>query len=316
MKIIIQIPCHNEAEILPDTLAALPAQIEGIDEVEILVIDNASTDQTVDAARRSGVQHVIHVPIKGLAGAFTAGLDACLKLGADIIVNTDADNQYLGEDIPALIAPILEGRAELVIGDRGIATHSEFSGYKRRLQRVGSWVVGRAANLDIPDATSGFRALTREAAMRTLVLSRYSYTLETLIQAGAQHTPVEFVPVRTNPATRPSRLMRSTSDYLRHSIPAIIRAYTLYQPLKVFSLIGSLFLLGSFILGTRFLYFFAIGQGEGHVQSVVLSAALLIVGVQIFVIGLVADLVSSNRKIIEEILYRLRKIDIDSSEEP
>ncbi len=315
MNLFIQIPCHNEAETLPQTLAALPRSLPGIKTIEILVIDNASTDNTAEVAEASGVRHIIEVPVKGLAGAFTAGLNACLKLGADIIVNTDADNQYNAEDIAALIEPILAGRAGLVVGDRGVATHAGFSQVKRGLQRFGSWVVSRASGITIPDATSGFRALSREVAMHTLVLNHYSYTLETLIQAGAQRMRVEFVPIRTNPPTRPSRLMRSTPHYLRQSIPAIIRAYTMYQPLKVFSIIGTLVILGGVALGVRFLYFFISGQGTGHVQSVILSAALLIVGFQIFVIGLVADLISSNRKIMEEVLYRLRKLDVDTSKE-
>ena len=314
MRLFIQIPSHNEAESLPETLAALPRTLPGIEAIEILVIDNASTDHTAEVARAAGVQHIVHVPVKGLAGAFTAGLDACLKLGADIIVNTDADNQYNAEDIAALVEPILAGRAGLVVGDRGVATHRDFSPLKRRLQRAGSWVVGRASGLSIPDATSGFRALSRETAMHTLVLSRYSYTLETLIQAGAQKVVIEFVPIRTNPVQRPSRLMTSTPDYLRRSIPAIIRAYTMYQPLKVFTVIGTIILLGGLGLSARFLYFFLIGQGSGHIQSVILAAVLLIVGFQVFLIGVVADLIGFNRKILEEILYRIRRIEYDGED--
>lgn len=314
MRLFIQIPCHNEAETLPETLAALPRTLEGIEAIEVLIIDNASNDGTAEVARAAGVRHVVHVPVKGLAGAFTAGLDACLKLGADIIVNTDADNQYHADDIARLVEPILAGRAGLVVGDRGVATHRDFSAVKRRLQKAGSWVVGQASGLSIPDATSGFRALSRETALHTLVLSRYSYTLETLIQAGAQKIPVEFVPIRTNPVNRPSRLMTSTPDYLRRSIPAIIRAYTMYQPLKVFSVIGSIVLLGGLAVGLRFLYFYLIGQGSGHVQSVILAAVLLIVGFQIFMIGVVADLIGFNRKILEDILYRIRRIEYDEED--
>jgi glycosyltransferase involved in cell wall biosynthesis len=246
----------------------------------------------------------------GLAGAFAAGLDACLRLGADIIVNTDADNQYEAADISRLLQPILSGKAELVIGDRGVATLKNFPPHKRFLQSLGSRVVSRAAALHTPDATSGFRAISREAALRTIVLSEYSYTLETLIQAGAHHTTVAFVPVRTNPQTRPSRLMRSISDYLLHSSVTILRAYTLYRPLRVFTLSSLVFLLVGLVLAGRYLYFMLLGQGGGHVQSLILAAVVLIVGFQTFMIGLVADLISFNRKILEEVLYRLRRGEI------
>ncbi|HUF37322.1 MAG TPA: glycosyltransferase family 2 protein [Anaerolineales bacterium] len=308
MKLIIQIPSHNEAETIAETIAALPDRIPGLDEIAVLIIDNASTDDTAAVARRAGAHHVIHVPQPGLAGAFTAGLEACLQLGADLIVNTDADNQYFAGDIPALVAPILDGRADLVIGDRGVASVESFSPLKRLLQRFGSWVIGRASGFRTPDATSGFRALSREGALRTLVLSRYSYTLETLIQAGASRIPTVFVPVRTNPPTRPSRLMRGIPDYLSHSTVTIIRAYAMYQSLRVFSWIGGLLLLAGTGLGLRYLYFVVIGQGFGHVQSVILAAVLLIVGFQVLLIGLVADLIGFNRRILEEINYRVRKL--------
>jgi glycosyltransferase involved in cell wall biosynthesis len=246
-----------------------------------------------------------------LAVAFTSGLDEALKQGADIIVNTDADNQYNSDDIRRLIEPILMGRAQIVVGDRGVATLQAFSPIKRYLQRVGSWVVGRVSGLTIPDATSGFRALSREAALRTLVLSEYSYTLETLIQAGINRYPVEFVPIRTNAPTRPSRLMRSIPQYLAHSSTTIVRAYTMYRPLRVFSLMGGLFILGGLIGGGRFLYFYLNGLGSGHIQSLILSAVLLIVGFQVLMIGLVADLISFNRKMMEDIQYRLRRYEYD-----
>ena len=308
MKLIIQIPCHNEAQTLPETVRALPDSIPGIESIEILVIDNASTDGTAQVARKLGVDHVIHVHERGLAAAFTAGIEACLEHRADIIVNTDADNQYNAADIQALVAPILAGRAGLVIGDRGVGTLPEFSPLKRVLQRMGSWVVSRAAGIHTPDATSGFRALSREAALRTMVLSRYSYTLETLIQAGASQIPTEFVPIRTNPPTRPSRLMRSIPEYLAHSTVTILRAYTMYKSLRVFTIIGGLLLGSGTLVGLRYLYFWTIGEGSGHIQSVILAAVLLIVGFQVLLIGLVADLISSNRRILEEINYRLRKI--------
>ena len=308
MKLIIQIPCYQEADTLPHTLKALPCELEGIDVIETLVVDDGSRDDTAGAATRAGVDHVVRLPHHtGLAGAFAAGLDACLRLGADIIVNTDADNQYNSEDLLRLVQPILKGEAEMVIGDRGVGNLADFSPFKRRLQTWGSQVVGKAANLKTPDATSGFRALNREAALRTIVVSEYSYTLETLIQAGVHHTRVVFIPVRTNPKTRPSHLMRSTGDYLVNSGVTILRAFTMYRPLRVFTTFSLVFLLCGAILAGRFLYFYLQNNGSGHVQSLILAAVLLIVGFQTFLIGLVADLISFNRKILEEMLYRIRK---------
>ncbi|MEN6482699.1 MAG: glycosyltransferase family 2 protein [Anaerolineaceae bacterium] len=308
MKLIIQIPCYNEAETLPETLALLPTAIAGIDEIEVLIIDDGSQDDTIAVARGSGVQHVLRLSgHKGLAYGFNAGLDACLKLGADIIVNTDADNQYEAQDIPKIVQPILDGKAEIVVGDRGVASLQAFSPLKRRLQTLGSRVVGKASGLDIPDATSGFRALSRDAALRTMVLSDYSYTLETLIQAGVHKIPVMSVPIRTNSPRRPSRLMRGTWDYLAHSSVTILRSYTLYRPLRVFTYASIAFIVPGLVLAIRYLVFFLMGQGAGHVQSVILAAIFLIVGVQVGLIGLAADLISFNRKILEEILYRMRK---------
>ena len=311
MKLIIQIPCHNEAETLPITLRELPRTLPGIDLIEYLVIDNASTDHTSEIARQAGVHHVIYLPVKGLAGAFIAGLEACLMRGADIIVNTDADNQYNADDIQHLVEPILAGRAQLVVGDRGVATQKYFSPLKRLLQRLGSSVVTYAASMDIPDATSGFRAISREAALRTLVFSNYSYTLETLIQAGAHRIPVEYVPVRTNPQTRPSRLMHNLGHFIASQIATILRAYTMYRPLRVFTTLSGLIILAGMALGIRYLYFVLNGHGSGHIQSVILAAVLLIVGFQVFMIGLVADLISFNRKIMEDLLYRVRKMEAD-----
>jgi glycosyltransferase involved in cell wall biosynthesis len=309
-KLIIQIPCFNEAATLPETLAALPREIPGIDQIEILIIDDGSTDGTVEVARAEAVHHIVRLPRNmGLAAAFSAGLDNCLWQGADIIVNTDADNQYEARDIPRLIAPIVAGKAEIVIGDRQVGTLENFSPLKRKLQVLGSWVIGHASGLITPDATSGFRALTREAALRTFVLSGYSYTLETLIQAGARRLRVEFVPISINAQTRPSRLMRSIPEYIRKSTITILRVYTMYRPLRVFLTLGFSMILLGIIPGARFVYLFLNG-GRGHVQSLILAAILIIVGCLVSLIGLLADLVSSNRKLLEDLNYRIRKMEI------
>jgi glycosyltransferase involved in cell wall biosynthesis len=307
MKLIIQIPCSNEEKTLPDTLNDLPEELEGVDIIELLVIDDGSHDNTSHVAESWGVDHILRLPKHvGLARAFVAGLEHSLGLGADIIVNTDADRQYMGEDIGLLIEPLLSNKAEISVGDRGVATNASFSPVKRLLQRFGSWVIQIAAGMNTPDATSGFRALTRDAAMRTIVLSEYSYTLETLIQAGAQQVPVEFIPIRTNPPTRPSRLIQNLGQYISHSGATLVRAYAMYRPLRFFTLLGSILLLGGSILAIRYLYFFFMGQGAGHIQSVILAAVLLIIGFQVLLIGLLADLIGFNRKILEEMLYRLR----------
>lgn len=312
MKLIIQIPCYNEASVLADTVQALPRRLPGIDSIETLVMDDGSTDGTDKVAKAAGVDHIVQLHgHKGLAIAFITGLEASLKYGADIIVNTDADNQYRSEDIQHLVEPILAGRAQLVIGDRGVSSLKNFSPVKRFLQRLGSLIIAFASGVRTPDATSGFRAISREAAMRTLVLSNYSYTLETLIQAGAQNLTVEYVPVRTNPQTRPSRLMRNIPHYLANSSTTILRSYTMYRPLRVFSALGGVLFLSGVALGIRYLYFSLIGLGQGHVQSVILSAVLLIVGFQVLLIGLVADLISFTRKIQEETLYRVRRLECE-----
>jgi glycosyltransferase involved in cell wall biosynthesis len=313
-KLVIQIPCYNEESSLAQTVRDLPRAVPGVDQVEFLVVDDGSTDRTREVAQSMGVDHVVRLPRNlGLARAFLAGLEAALALGADLIVNTDADNQYRGDDIQRLVIPILEGKADIVVGDRGVATLAHFSPLKRRLQRVGSWVVQKAAGVSIPDATSGFRALSRDAALRTLVLSEYSYTLETLIQAGARQMAVEYVPVRTNPQTRPSRLIRSTPEYLSQSSATILRTYTFYRPLRVFLALGALMLIAGALLGLRFLYFFVVSGGAaGHVQSLILAAILSIVGFQVCLIGLIADLIGFNRRILEEVLYRVRRVELAS----
>lgn len=315
MKLIIQIPCFDEETTLPDTWNDLPRKIPGIDEVEVLVIDDGSQDRTAQVARELGVQHILELKTHvGLARGFQAGLEEALRLGADIIVNTDADNQYRGEDIPRLIQPILAGRADIVVGDRGVAHVAHFSPLKRVLQRIGSRVVQLAAGIRIPDAASGFRAYSREAALRLNILSDFSYTLETLIQAGMFKIPIEFVPVTTNPQTRKSRLAKSIPHYLMNSGITIIRAYTMYRPLRTFVTIGMAFLIVGLVLGLRFLYFLIIGLSQGgaagHVQSLILAAILMIVGVQVCLIGLAADLIGFNRRLHERILYRLKCLDV------
>jgi glycosyltransferase involved in cell wall biosynthesis len=313
-RLIIQIPCYNEAATLAETVAALPRAIDGVDEIEYLVIDDGSEDETVAVARAAGVHHVVRSRRnQGLAMAFMKGLDACVRRGADIIVNTDADNQYHATDIERLVRPILDRKADLVVGDRGVGKLAHFSPIKRRLQRLGSWVIKKASGVDTPDATSGFRALSREAAMRTLVLSGYSYTLETLIQAGAARMSVHYVPVGVNPNTRPSRLMKGIPQYIKRSTVTIVRAYVMYRPLRVFTLIGVGLILLGMIPGFRFLYLYAIGQRVGHVQSLILAAILIITGFQVVLIGLVADLLQFNRKIMEETLYRVRRLETRKS---
>lgn len=316
-KLIIQIPCYNEAQTLPETVRALPRDISGIDCIEYLIIDDGSRDGTSDVARALGVHHIVRFRRnKGLAAGFMAGLEACIRNGADIIVNTDADNQYNAGDIPRLLEPILAHRADMTVGDRGVGTLKQFSAIKRKLQQLGSWVIKQASGLETPDATSGFRALTREAALRTLVLNGYSYTLETLIGAGIHRSAVEFVPIRVNPQTRPSRLMKGIGQYIRISSGVIVRAYTMYRPLAVFSVVGAILVGLGLVPGVRYLYFYYIvGEREGHIQSLILAAILIIVGFQVLLIGLLADLIGFNRKILEETLFRLRRMDMAKKSE-
>ncbi len=312
MKLIIQIPCLNEEATLSQTVRDLPRTCAGVDEIEYLVVDDGSTDRTVEVARELGVHHIVRLrQNRGLARAFTAGLDAALQAGADIIVNTDADNQYYGGDVGQLIQPILEQRADIVIGDRGVAALEYFSPVKRWLQRLGSWIVERASDMPIPDATSGFRAFTRDAALRLTVLSDYTYTLETLIQAGARRMTVTYVPIRTNPKTRQSRLMRSIPSFMALSAVTIIRFYVMYRPIRAFTMIGGSLIGGGMVLGLRFLYFYLQGQGGGNVQSLILAAILTIVGFQVCLIGLMADSVRMNRQMLDETLYRVRRMELD-----
>lgn len=317
MKLIIQIPCYNEAQTLPQTVAALPRSLTGVDQIEVLVIDDGSSDGTAEIAEQLGVNYIVRQPRhSGLAAGFVTGLETALKFGADVIINTDADNQYRAEDMQRLLEPILANRADIVVGDRGVARIASFSPGKRLLQRLGSWVIAQASGVKTPDATSGFRAITRQAALHTLVLSEYSYTLETLIQAGARRMVVEYVPISTNPTTRPSRLMKSIPHYLTNSSATIVRAYTMYRPLRVFSAISLVFLLLGTILVLRFFYYYFAGSGAGHVQSLIIAAVLLIVGFQTMLIGLLADLIGFNRKILEEVLFRLRRVEIDQQNPP
>ncbi|MDZ7363357.1 MAG: glycosyltransferase family 2 protein [candidate division KSB1 bacterium] len=314
MKLIIQIPCLNEEKTLPVTLADLPKKIGGVDEIETLIIDDGSTDRTVEVARRHGVNHIVRLTNrKGLAEAFMAGIDAGLKLGADIIVNTDGDNQYRGSDIVRLIAPILEGRADMVVGDRQVERVVYFSPIKKKLQKLGSWVVRHVSGTDVPDATSGFRAYSREAALRLNIISRFTYTLETIIQAGKKNIALSHVKVATNGKLRESRLFTSIPSYIKQSISTILRIYTMYEPLKTFVKIGALIFSAGFLVSLRFLwYYFFIDGGGGHIQSLILSAVLMLVGFQVGLIGLVADLISGNRRLIEDCLYRVKKIEMDT----
>jgi glycosyltransferase involved in cell wall biosynthesis len=310
-KLIIQIPCLNEAETLPGTLRDLPAAIPGIDVIEWLVVDDGSRDGTSDVARACGVHHVVRFRRrKGLAAAFAAGIDAALKLGADYIVNTDADNQYVGADIALLLAPLLEGSADICIGDRNIQAIAHMGATKKLLQRLGSWVVRQVSGTQVPDTTSGFRAYTREAALRMTIVSEFSYTLESIIQAGKRRMAVAHVEVRTNAVTRDSRLFDSVFAYIKRSTATIVRIYASYEPLKVFSYIGGAFLGTGLLISLRFLYYYVNGEGYGKLQSLILAAVLLIVGFQVILIGLVADLIYGSRKILEDVQYRVRKIEL------
>jgi len=311
MKLIIQIPCLNEEESLPKTLANLPKHIDGIDIIETLVIDDGSTDRTSEVARENGVQHIVRLTKKkGLAKVFHTGIDASLKKGADIIVNTDADMQYKGEDIPRLVKPIIEGKADIVIGNRDIENVKQFSWFKKRLQRLGSSVVRQLSGSKIADVTTGFRAYNREAALRINIISEYTYTLESIIQAENKALAIENITVSTNPVHRKSRLFKSIPEYIKRSAVTILRVYSMFNPLRLFLNVGTLFLCIGTLIGCRFLFDYLMVGASGKIQSLILAAVFMIVGFQLLIVGLVSDLISANRRLIEDSLLRIKKIEL------
>ena len=315
MKLIIQIPCLNEEQTLPETLKDLPKSLNGIDEIEILIIDDGSTDRTVQSAKEHGVHHILSLTNnKGLAKAFIFGIGHSLKLGADIIVNTDADNQYFGGDIEKLVQPILDKRADIVIGNRQVETISHFSPIKILLQKLGSWTVRRLSGTTIPDATSGFRAYSKEAALQMNVISDFTYTVETIISAGNKNLAIEHTPVRTNKKLRESRLFPSIQVYLRRTLVTMLKVYSMYRPLKLFTIAGGTIFLIGFAIGCRYLFFFFQGQTEGHIQSLILSAITLIVGFQIIMMGIAAELIAVNRQLLEDIQLRIKKKEVESKD--
>jgi glycosyltransferase involved in cell wall biosynthesis len=317
MKLIIQIPCYNEEHELERTIADLPRSLPGVDAIEVLVIDDGSTDATAEVARRSGAHYLLRMPVHlGLAQAFSAGLDAALKLGADLIVNTDADRQYPGDQIRLLIAPILAGEADMVIGDRAPHRSEHFGWVKRRLQRIGSWAVRQLSGTLVPDAASGFRAFSRRAALKLNVLTRFTYTLETIIQAGKKYIPLTHVPIRTNPETRPSRLFGTIPTYLRHSATTMVRIYAMYEPLRVFGALGALAIGAGILIGLRFLADYLVEGGEGHIQSLILASVLLTIGFMTMLIGLLADLIAGSRALVEDTLFRVRELELRLGEGP
>lgn len=309
-KLIIQIPCFNEADSLPETLVALPRRLPGIDEIEVLVIDDGSHDGTADVARRYGVQHVVrHRRNRGLAAAFQSGLDAALAAGADIIVNTDADGQYVGADIAKLVAPVVAHEADIVVGDRGVGDNAHFGPFKRKLQRLGSAVVRSLSRTDVTDAVSGFRAISRAAAQRITITTEFSYTTDMLIQAGRKRLKIMSVPIRTNRTERPSRLFKSIPQFISRQLVTMARAYATYNPLRTFAMIGAVLTIIGVLPILRFTWFWALGNGDGHVQSLVLGGALVVVGVLTGLMGILADLIGSNRKLLEATLQKLRQLE-------
>ncbi|HCS49457.1 MAG TPA: glycosyl transferase [Candidatus Aminicenantes bacterium] len=315
MKLIIQIPCYNEEKNLPATFLDLPKTIEGIDRIETLIIDDGSEDRTVEIARRIGVDHILSLKNhQGLARAFSEGIDKSLELGADIIVSTDADNQYAGQDIPRLVQPILEGKADLAVGARQIEAIPHFSRFKKRLLRWGSAVIRTLSRTKVEDVVSGFRAFSKEAALRLSILSEYSYTIENLIQLGHQKLKIISIPVRTNPKSRESRLIKNIPHFVGQQAATILRVYATYQALKVFMTLGLIIILPGLLGFLRFLYFYWTGQGQGHIQSLVFSAAMFLGGLLIFIFGLIADLIGNNRKLIEKALYRIKRMELENAE--
>lgn len=310
MKLIIQIPCYNEAGTLAIALSALPRNVSGFNTVEWLVIDDGSNDDTVRIARENGVDHIVrHTINQGLARGFMTGLEACLRYGADVIVNTDADNQYNADDIPALVTPILEGKADIVVGARPIDNIEHFSIMKKILQKIGSWVVRVASKTDIPDAPSGFRAMSRAAAQRLMVFNDYTYTLETIIQAGQKNMAITSVPIRVNEDLRPSRLFKSMPAYIKRSIITIIRIFVIYRPFRFFGSIAAVLFGAGFLIGLRFLWYYLQGNGDGHVQSLILASILLVMGFHAFLIAFIADLQAANRKLMEDLRFNMRVVE-------
>ncbi|MBB1126577.1 glycosyltransferase [Thiospirillum jenense] len=311
MKLIVQIPCLNEENTLAATVADIPRSIDGIDTVEVLIIDDGSTDQTIAVARAAGVDHIVRNKRNiGLARSFRRGLDACLALGADIIVNTDGDNQYYGADIPQLIMPILRGEADMVIGDRETASISHFSPLKKLLQHFGSSVVRRLAGIQVPDTISGFRAFDRDAAIRLNIVSSFSYTIETVIQGGKRQLAIATVKVRTRETARPSRLFKTIPHFIQNSLVTMIRMYAMYQPLRFFFIIGSLLVIVGLMPIGRFLFFYFANEGAGHLQSLLLGSVLVIIGLVTYLVGLVADLISFNRQLLEMTLERVKRLEL------
>lgn len=311
MKLIVQIPCYNEEKTLPETISGIPRQIAGVDKVEILVVDDGSSDRTVAIAQSLGVDHIVrHKNNKGLARAFQSGVVEAVRQGADIVVNTDGDNQYRGRNIPDLVAPIIRGEADIVVGDRQVRSNPHFSPIKRGLQAIGSFVVRRLSRVDVPDAVSGFRAMSREAAIGLNIMSPFSYTIEMLILAGQRKLAVVSVPVETNAPTRTSRLFKSVPEFMQRSLITMVRAYTMYHPLRMFFILGTILMILGALPVARFIYYYMIGEGVGHVQSLVLGGSFLIMGFMSYLVSLIADIVNFNRQLIEMTLHRVTELEL------